>query len=386
MSLVRFGSRILAAILALSAATASHAGPAGHAFTYQGRLDQNGSPASGSFDFSFKLYASPSALIYLAGPVEVLDVPVADGLFKVKINFGDGMFNGSERWLSISVKPHGAAGYTVISPRQELTPAPYAMSAAEISLPLAQTGDTDAGGFFPTGLLSLTQYGTSNAILGQTSSTGAGVAGYAHAAGGVGVYGKSNVATAGKFENTSAANNSAALYVTSNGTGGAVASVSTGAGSAVAGWNDSGLGHAGFFSIFNGGSDKHAVHAESNSATGAALYGKNTGGGAALMLGAGTIRSPGSGINTPSAIFVHRATASSLSGVSTYINHPMCNGDPWAILFVTYRFSTPGSESVQDWDHVGVWYDSNVNKWAIFNANASDMEAGTAFNVMVIKQ
>jgi hypothetical protein len=54
-------------------------------------------------------------------------VPVTDGLFTVQLNaggdFGANAFNGDERWLQISV--NGSA----LSPRQSLTPAPYALYA-----------------------------------------------------------------------------------------------------------------------------------------------------------------------------------------------------------------------------------------------------------------
>src|ERR1035441_5002323 len=41
----------------------------GTAFTYQGRLDSSGSPASGRYDIAFSLYPASAGGVALAGPV-----------------------------------------------------------------------------------------------------------------------------------------------------------------------------------------------------------------------------------------------------------------------------------------------------------------------------
>jgi len=55
-------------------------------------------------------------------------VPVTNGLFVVTLDFG-GVFSGDARWLAISVKTNLAASYTDLTPRQQLTPSPYAVFA-----------------------------------------------------------------------------------------------------------------------------------------------------------------------------------------------------------------------------------------------------------------
>ncbi|MGD8490886.1 MAG: tail fiber domain-containing protein, partial [Anaerolineae bacterium] len=42
--------------------------------------------------------------------------------------FGDEAFNGDRRWLAVEVQCTGDGGYTALDPRQELTPAPYALA------------------------------------------------------------------------------------------------------------------------------------------------------------------------------------------------------------------------------------------------------------------
>ena len=101
----------------------------GDGFTYQGRLQDNGTPANGLYDLKFQLFDSPSGSSF-STPITRDDVPVEDGIFSVTLDFGGGQFNGQRRWLEISVREGASSGaYETLSGRQELTPAPYALYA-----------------------------------------------------------------------------------------------------------------------------------------------------------------------------------------------------------------------------------------------------------------
>jgi hypothetical protein len=102
--------------------------PLGTSFTYQGKLNVNGSPASGSFDLQFTLHDSLAGGQLVAGPVAKPSVAVAGGLFTVTLDFGQSPFDGSAVWLEISVRPPGGV-YTLLTPRQPLTAVPYALRA-----------------------------------------------------------------------------------------------------------------------------------------------------------------------------------------------------------------------------------------------------------------
>jgi len=100
------------------------------AFTYQGRLNADGGPATSLYDFEFRLFAVETNGMPLADVVSVREVPVTNGLFQTTMDFGPGVFNGESRWLEIAVKnsftddlPH------LLSPRQALTATPYALHA-----------------------------------------------------------------------------------------------------------------------------------------------------------------------------------------------------------------------------------------------------------------
>jgi hypothetical protein len=55
-------------------------------------------------------------------------VTVLDGYFTVELDFGD-EFDGTALWLQIEVQGPGDPGFTVLSPRQPLSPTPYAINA-----------------------------------------------------------------------------------------------------------------------------------------------------------------------------------------------------------------------------------------------------------------
>lgn len=111
-------------------------------FTYQGRLNDDGSPADGLYDLQFTLFADAThAMFGQVSPVLQLDdIDVVDGYFTVDLDFGGdpNLLNGDRRWLEIAVRPGASAGdYETLSPRQRLRPAPYAVRALETEAKLA---------------------------------------------------------------------------------------------------------------------------------------------------------------------------------------------------------------------------------------------------------
>jgi hypothetical protein len=104
----------------------------GTGFTYQGRLNKGGNPHNGSCDFQFSLHDSVADGSQLGITQTIPTVDVVDGLFTVVLNgggqFGGSAFNGEARWLAVAVECEEDSDYTVLSPRQALTPAPYALA------------------------------------------------------------------------------------------------------------------------------------------------------------------------------------------------------------------------------------------------------------------
>lgn len=106
-----------------------HGEPVGTAFTYQGQLKDTGVPADGYYDLEFTLYDSATDGGALAGPIVFVDHLVSNGLFTVELDFEADIFKGDACWLEIGVRPGTEPGpYTYLSPRQKLTPTPYALA------------------------------------------------------------------------------------------------------------------------------------------------------------------------------------------------------------------------------------------------------------------
>jgi hypothetical protein len=166
---------------------------------YQGRLtNPNGVPLNGVFDMRFQIYDDQNSGTELWDS-GVTSVTVDQGLFNVELEVDSNDFNGQGLWLRIYVDGEWLA------PRQELTPAPYALSlrpgavihrnddgkALEVvnnaTGSAVWSNSVNGYGVFGTSENSYAVYG---ADLGITQGKGYG--GYFTTATGIGVYGYSS--------------------------------------------------------------------------------------------------------------------------------------------------------------------------------------------------
>jgi hypothetical protein len=123
---------VLALGLVVCLAQVGKAAPMGTAWTYQGRLMDANVPADGLYDLQFSLFPDPVLnLAQIGPPIDVNDIDIIDGYFTVLLDFGNAAFKGDARWLQISVRPWDSEErHTILSPRQEVTPTPYSLYAA----------------------------------------------------------------------------------------------------------------------------------------------------------------------------------------------------------------------------------------------------------------
>jgi hypothetical protein len=134
----------LAATLSLFVC-ATHAASLSTTFTYQGRLTDNGQPdngqpANGSYDLTFQLFDAATNGAPVGVTVTNTSIEVANGLFTTSLDFGANVFDGNARWLEISAKTNGATAFTMLSPRQLLTPTPYALFAPNAAVATTANG------------------------------------------------------------------------------------------------------------------------------------------------------------------------------------------------------------------------------------------------------
>ncbi len=94
------------------------------AFTYQGLLKDGDAPAAGTYSLRFRLYDAATGGSQVASPQFANDIVIdEDGLFSVDLDFGADAFDGSMRWLDVSVG-QPPMGFEVLSPRHPVTTAP----------------------------------------------------------------------------------------------------------------------------------------------------------------------------------------------------------------------------------------------------------------------
>jgi hypothetical protein len=84
-----------------------------------------------------------------------------------------------------------------------------------------------------------------------------------------------------------------------------------------------------------------------------------------------------------SAGFVHQADRSNTAGNYTYLDSPLTNGQPDAVLQVTQNWNPGGGGGVYNDHPVGIIYDSKLDQWALINLDGAPLPQGAAFNVAV---
>lgn len=173
-------NKFLAAIVVLFsiAIFANYARAQSTAFTYQGSLKNGGVAANGNYDFEFVLFDALSGGTQLGSPIAQNSVAVSNGIFSVTLDFG-GQFPGANRFLEIHVRQTGGGTFTVLTPRQPITSAPYSVKSlsADTAANANQLGGVAANQFILTGDTRLSDSrqptaGSANYIQNTTSPQG----------------------------------------------------------------------------------------------------------------------------------------------------------------------------------------------------------------------
>ena len=146
---------------------AAAAEPMGTAITYQGSLNDAGSPADGLYDFQFKLFDDSSTVTgdQVGSTIDINDLDVIEGYFTVELDFGIDVFAGEARWLETTVAQSDGSDPCTLTPRVELTPTPYAIYAEKAGA----AHSLDAADGAPTDVVYVSSLG--NVGIGTTNPT-----------------------------------------------------------------------------------------------------------------------------------------------------------------------------------------------------------------------
>ena len=159
-------------VMALCMAGVVWAAAMGTAFTYQGSLVDDNNPADGLYDFEFEVYDDAATGSQQGSTVSKDDVDVIDGHFTAILDFGSSIFTGDARWLQIAVRPGASSDpneYSTLSPRQEITPTPYALyaeTAESVTVPLELSASSSDA------IIKGTNTGAGQGVYGVHSSSG----------------------------------------------------------------------------------------------------------------------------------------------------------------------------------------------------------------------
>jgi hypothetical protein len=129
----KIATRRVSLLLLLFTLCAVAAQAQGTSFTYQGRLTDGGTAASGNYDLQFALWDSNGGGTQVGATQTIPAVAVSAGIFTVQLDFGATAFPGAPRFLEISARSSGVASYTTLAPRQQIASTPYAIRSLNAS-------------------------------------------------------------------------------------------------------------------------------------------------------------------------------------------------------------------------------------------------------------
>src|SRR5262245_42216549 len=126
-------SMAVALITAACCASTITAAPLSTEFLYQGYFEVESShgnhkgrlpsPAKGIYDIQFALYDAEEGGTRVSEFITNNAISVVNGSFSVMLDFGP-VFDGSAKWLEISVREGGAGAFATLAPRQAITATP----------------------------------------------------------------------------------------------------------------------------------------------------------------------------------------------------------------------------------------------------------------------
>lgn len=108
----------------------------GTAFTYQGELQNSGSPVNTPADFEFKLFDAITGGTQVGPTIVRSAVSVASGRFTTPVDFGVNAYTSNRSFfLQIAVRnPAGSGSFVTLGSRQALAPTPFSLATRGINV------------------------------------------------------------------------------------------------------------------------------------------------------------------------------------------------------------------------------------------------------------
>ncbi len=166
-------NRLIQFVLLLLVSVTLKVAAQGTAFNYQGRFNVAGLPANTNYDFRFIIFDAVTNGNQISVPLTNSAVAVSGGLFNVTLDFGSGLFTGTNYWLDLAVRATGDANFVTLSPRQPVLPVPYAIFATGASNLLGALPATQIVGTLPSAQISGTYSGQVNFVNSTNTFSGA---------------------------------------------------------------------------------------------------------------------------------------------------------------------------------------------------------------------
>ncbi len=142
------------------------------AFTYQGQLRDGSTNANGSYSLTFTLFNAASGGGQIGGTLAAPSQSIVNGLFTVNLDFGGTAFDGSARWLEITVASLTATN--TLAPRSSITPAPYALySSAAATATTLNNGNWNASVGSYQGNANVLSFNVNNGFVLGLATSGA---------------------------------------------------------------------------------------------------------------------------------------------------------------------------------------------------------------------
>src|SRR5438874_930649 len=95
-------------ILLIAGIGSQHAFAQTTSFNFQGKLNDGGSPANGTYEMQFRLFDALAGGTQIGTTITDPTVVVNNGSFGATLDFGGAAFTGADRYVEIGVRPQGS--------------------------------------------------------------------------------------------------------------------------------------------------------------------------------------------------------------------------------------------------------------------------------------